>query len=536
MRRFYVLILILASRYALPCAAGESQLSPSSQPAEMLTIAEKTDYRATARYAEMVQLLEAMDANLPYTTRIDIGNSVEGRTIPALIVADPPISTPEELRTQREANGKLVVLAIGNIHAGEVDGKEALPMVIREATRGSRVPLLQRLILIIAPIYNCDGNERISVANRPEQNGPEGGVGVRQNAMELDLNRDFIKIEAPETQGLVAAFNRWDPDIFIDLHTTNGSYHRYLLTWEGPKAPAGDIPLLEFVRDRMLPAVAQTARQRYDLPTFVYGDFADDHTRWVTYPAEGRYSTTYFGLRGRIGVLSESYSYASYRERIRASRDFVLSVLEYAAENHGLIRRVLDEADERAMRGATNGEVQIAIQTDVTSASRRAVAAGFVEKLEGKTMISTGEPKDYEVELMTHFQPTRSVILPHAYLVPKRCAKVVENLRRHGVVLREISSPRMIDLEVYQVERIVLAANSFQGHRTARLTISSRRTSREISADYWVIPTAQRLGRLAAYILEPECEDGLTTWNYFDEYVHEGGDFPVLRSMTPILP
>ncbi|MBL8880468.1 MAG: M14 family metallopeptidase, partial [Phycisphaerales bacterium] len=411
----HALGIMLAAIAQISVSAARAQLQPTSQPRELLTVAETSDYRATARYDEMIKLLEAMDASLPYTTRINIGKSAEGRDIPALIVADPPVATPEEMRRQRDADGKIVVLAIGNIHAGEVDGKEALPMVIREATRGSRVPLLQRLILIIAPIYNCDGNERISRANRPEQNGPENGVGVRHNALDLDLNRDFIKLEAPETQGLVAAFNHWDPDIFIDMHTTNGSYHRYLVTWEGPKSPAGDAPLIEFVRDRMLQGVARIAKERYELPTFVYGDFAENHTRWVTYPAEGRYSTTYFGLRGRISVLSESYSYATYRRRIEASRDFMLSVMEFAAANRDDIRRVLREVDERAVRRVAAGDIQFAIQTDAKAAPHKVIAAGFVEKPEGKTTISTGEPKDYEVELMTHFHATRTVALPEAY-------------------------------------------------------------------------------------------------------------------------
>ena len=281
----------------------------------------------------------------------ELGKSGEGRTLPLVILADPPVSTPAEAAK----SGKLVVFAIANIHAGEVDGKEALLMLARDLAMAKEKPLLKSLILVFAPIFNADGNEKITKDNRRSQNGPTGGVGVRVNAAGLDLNRDFVKLDSPEVRALVRFFNKWDPAIFIDCHTTNGSYHRFTITYEGPVCPAGDQKLIALVRDEMFPDVGRRLEKHSGFHSFFYGNFiGNDHTRWETVPAVPRYGTHYFGLRNRIGILSESYSYASFRDRVIGSRDFVRSIIEYAAENKGKLDKLLGaarkEKDEIALR------------------------------------------------------------------------------------------------------------------------------------------------------------------------------------------
>src|SRR5262249_1910892 len=154
---------------------------------------------------------------------------VEGRKLPLLILADPPLATAEEAARTK----KLIVCAIGNIHAGEVDGKEALLMLARDMGLAQEHRLLKDLVIALVPIINPDGNERMAKTNRPGQVGPEEGMGTRGNANGLDLNRDFIKLETPEVRALVRFLNRWDPALVLDTHTTNGSHHRYTITYDG---------------------------------------------------------------------------------------------------------------------------------------------------------------------------------------------------------------------------------------------------------------------------------------------------------------
>lgn len=536
-------LVVVGLVFSLATAGGTAGARPGCGEGESIdpalrTVAEKSEYRATARYGDVVGLLDRL-ADSPFARRARMGGTVEGREIPMLIVADPPVATAEEAARQAAQQGKLVVLMIGNIHAGEVCGKEALPMLAREIIgpphRGRAHPLLKDLILVFAPIYNCDGNERVSKDNRPGQVGPEEGMGERRNADGLDLNRDFIKLEAPETRGLVDVMQRWDPAIFIDTHTTNGSLHRYVLTYEGPRALAGDQRIVRFARQAMLPEVARAAKRDHNLDTFFYGDFDEDHTRWETYPAEGRYSTSYVGLRNRIGILSEAYAYAPYRERVLATRDFVRCCLNYAAANRERIRRLLAEADAAtiAAGGRPQATDMVAIRSQPGKAAKKAAVAGYVEVVrDGRK--TPGEPRDYEVELWTEAEAALSVSRPFAYVLPPEWTTVREKLRLHGIECRTLRGELEAAVEVYRVDRVRTGREPFQKRSLRTLDVTARQETRTLPAGAVVVPVGQRLGSLVVYLLEPQSEDGLATWDFFGAALTPEADFPVMRLAAPI--
>src|SRR5215813_9447639 len=226
-------------------------LMSQAQNETLKSRAEQTNYEETSRYDDVLRFFDELQKESPLVRVQSFGTSVEGRALPLVVLSDPPISDPRDAR----ASGKPVVFVFANIHAGEVEGKEAMQHVARRIVLGNLRPLLEKLIILIAPIYNADGNEKISVQNRTLQNGPLGGVGTRENARGLDLNRDYMKLESPEAQGLVRLFNRWDPHLTVDLHTTNGSYHGYHLTYAPPLNPNADPGLIAFEREKMLPAI-----------------------------------------------------------------------------------------------------------------------------------------------------------------------------------------------------------------------------------------------------------------------------------------
>ena len=229
----------MSSRTSDPARASDSS-RVSGSPVSVLnaaalprTRAERTDYLETSHYADVANFLDslkALDAPLAFGS---IGKTVEGREIPYVIASRPLVSTPEQAR----ATGKPIVYVQGNIHAGEVEGKEALLALIRDLVFATNTNVLDSIVLIAVPIYNADGNERFGPQERQrsEQNGPEL-VGQRPNAQGLDLNRDYVKAEAPETRASLAMLNLWDPDVFVDLHTTDGSFHGYALTYSPSRA------------------------------------------------------------------------------------------------------------------------------------------------------------------------------------------------------------------------------------------------------------------------------------------------------------
>jgi len=522
------------------------------------TVAERSAFRATARYDDVAEWCRAFAKAVPHAYLTELGRSSEGRSIPLLIVSDPPVKTA----AQALRSGKLICLLIGDMHAGEVCGKEALPMLLREVCASSHPPLLKDVILAVAPIYNPDGNERVSKTNRPGQVGPEEGMGQRANGRGLDLNRDFIKLEAPETRGLVRFLNEWNPHLFVDTHTTNGSHHRYTITYEGPKSPSGDPRIVAFMRQTILPEVGAAFEKRTEWKSFFYGNFNRDHTQWTTYPAEGRYGTTYVGLRNRLSILSEAYAYASYQTRVLATRDFVRECLQTAASHKAEIVKLLDESRQAAVRPTQTSEVQgrttdlaeamataaaratqssevqgrglVPIRSRARAAPKPATLLGYVERDEDGRRVKTDTPKDYSLQLMNEFEAAESVSRPFAYLIPAGFTEAVANLQRHGLDVQELREDITLDLEVYRLDALERSARRFEGHNMVELKVSPRREARQVAAGTLMVPTAQPLGALAVALLEPRSEDGLARWNLFDSELTQGRDFPVARLLQAV--
>lgn len=488
------------------------------------TVAETSNYTAGSRHADVIAFCEQLAKQSPLVRLGELGVSHEGRKLPLLIVADPPVSSPRDAAT----GDRLVVFAMGNIHAGEIDGKEALLMLARDLALARNRPLLKDLILVFAPNFNADGNERLG-ANRPTQAGPEQ-VGTRANAQGFDLNRDFVKLESPEVRALVRFLNEWNPAVVIDCHTTNGSYHRYAITYEGGRCLAGDAGVIDFTRDVLLPESGRRLAHDAGLRSYFYGNFNVNRTRWETVAPTPRYGTHYVGLRNRIAVLSESYTYAPYKDRVQANKAFVQAVCETAAEHRGKIRRLLTKVSDATVRsGQKFGDNnRLVLRHKAVAWDRPVNILGFVEERQDGRRVATTKPRDYEVIYMGGAEPTLSVRRPFAYLIPENAKDVIANLQRHGIAVEELPENAELEVEVYRIDNITRAAE-FQKHRLTTLEATPRQERRRIPAGTRLVRTAQPLGSLAAYLLEPHSSDGLAAWNFFDGELAVGRDFAVVR-------
>jgi hypothetical protein len=488
---------------------------------KLLTVAEKSDFTATSSHAEVVALCHELAKASPRVKYSEFGTTVEGRHMPLLVIADPPIETPEEA----VRSGKTIVLVFANIHAGEVDGKEGVLILARELALAQHVPLFKNVVWLLAPDYNADGNDRFSTEHRRSQNGPSKGMGIRENANGLDLNRDFVKLESPEGRALVKLIDRWNPQVIVDCHTTNGSRHRHVITYDTNKHPACDARLIQFTNQKMMPELNDRLEKHGGWKGFYYGNFNRDKTEWVTYGHQPRFSTQYCALRNRIGILSESYSYAPYKDRIFASKDFVHSILEFASDHHQEINTLLDTI----ANDVTHPKVapQIALLAKLTAMPGRFTVLGYEEKDEDGKKVRID--KEYPVSYIGNVEATYSITRPTAYLVPKEYAKAIEKLREHGIKVEPLLSDAELHVEVYKVTKLTRANGAFQNHRLVTLDAEARNDVRKIPAGTMIVMTNQPLGTLASFLLEPKADDGLATWNYFDDGLAEGKDFPVLR-------
>jgi hypothetical protein len=469
--------------------------------------------------------------------------SPEGREIPLVIVGDPVPSSPQDLRNDDRA----VVYIQGNIHAGEVEGKEASLMLIRDILQQEKPPYLDRLVILFCPIFNADGNERISPSNRSSQAGPEKGVGVRTNGQNLDLNRDSMKMESPELQGLVKnVLRRWDPVILVDCHTTNGSYHQNPVTYSWPLNPNGSGSILGYMRDTMMPALQKHLKDKYDTRSIPYGNFMGrEMNGWRTFSHQPRFVTNYVGLRNRLAILIENYSHAEYRTRVMGNYHYVRSILDYCHARRDEIRALVRDADLAAVeRGMSPGEQDtFAVEFEVKPLKDPVTILGYemeIEEREGgrPRMRRTDKAKTYTVPYHADFQPKRSVQYPAAYLIELQVPEVLEKLRQHGIVVERLLQPVDLEVESFQVGELKGADRLYQGHRMNRVTGEYKTGSREFPAGTVVVRTAQPLASLAAYLLEPESDDGLLVWNFFDRYLvpqwsRAPQTYPVHKLYTP---
>jgi hypothetical protein len=499
------------------------------------TTAERTNFEETSHYQEVVDFMNAVAKAAPKKVFLTtFGETNEKRALP-LAVIGAPAATPQAVR----ATNKIRVYIQGNIHGGEVEGKESAQILIRELAQGKHEDWLKTMVFLIAPIYNADGNERFALNNRGPQHGPMGGQGQRPNAQGLDLNRDHMKLDSPEAHAVIKLMNDYDPHVSMDLHTTNGSRHAYMLTYAPPLNQATDPGIIHLLRKDWLPSVTKTIHDKYNWDIYYYGNLGGGGRRggaaperaWRSFDSRPRFNNNYIGLRNRIAVLSEAFAYASFEDRVLATSRFVEENLNFVNAHAARIRKVVADADAKPIVGTRLG-------------LRSQLARGeVVEILMGETT-QEKHPKDgHTMELRKDvklpekmpeygtFEATESERVPSTYYVPADLTAAIDNLRAHGIRMTTLARPATVTVEEFQVSGNTVAERAFEGHKERTLQGTWVAAERELPAGTVVVDVKQPLGRLAFYLIEPRSDDGLVDWNFLDSVLGEEITvYPIVRS------
>jgi len=452
--------------------------------------------------------------------------TIEGKMLPLLIIANPLPAGPSDL----EGDDRIVVYIQANIHAGEVEGKEATQMLARDILNNKYPGMLDNVVLLICPILNADGNDKMDTVNRINQNGPVNGVGVRHNGQHLDLNRDAMKLETPEIRGVVSnIFNKWDPSITVDCHTTNGSYHEEPVTFTWMMNPNGDRSLINYMRDDMMPEVSETLLKKYHVENIFYGEFIDRlniDKGWVSYASEPRYLVNYVGIRNRLAILNENYVYADFKIRVNGSYHLLLSIIEYASEHKDEIKSLIAESDlltvSRGLNPAITDSFAIEYRGKPTPVpiTIKAIEADTVPGKKGYWRFRQSDRKrTITVPYVADYYATKSVKFPYAYIITVPDPEVIDVLMTHGIQIEYLKEDITHKVEGFQFEEIKPSSRIFQGHYPNSIKGEIVFESKEFKKGSVIIRTAQPLGSLVAYLLEPLSDDGLLKWNFFDKYL-----------------
>lgn len=498
-RSIFVLSLLAAS-----CA----EANRLETPAEAEKLLRTPDAAATFAFIDQ---LDAMSDRIAVQT---FGTTPEGRALKVVIVG--------EAKPDRE-----VVFVQAGIHAGEIEGKDAGLMLLADVAANEKRALrwLDHATLVFVPIFNLDGHERRSKFNRINQNGPVE-MGWRGTGQRLNLNRDYIKADAPEMRALIALINAVNPDLLIDTHTTNGADYQYDLTWFLEEWDNQHPAIRDWQRSALIGRVFPSLETQGHLlaPYLELNDGADPTQGFSNFGSGPRFSTGYAAVRNRAGLLVETHMLKSYPLRVRATYALLTAVLDEIAAHPGKLRAAVKQADTDTVARAGRAEPQYPIQMTNAGRVEDFVFKGYewtvVEsEVSGAKWIryDTTRPKTIAVPFLRDLKVAQSVEVPAAYVVPQQWTAVLDRLRAHGVALRRLERGGRVRADLSLLAKPKFAPASFEG----RVTIQSfehRRESREmpLRAGDWIVPMDQPLANVVLHVLEPDAPDSALRWGDFN--------------------
>jgi hypothetical protein len=494
----------------------------------LLTAPERTNFQETTRYDDVVAFMQTAAAASPLLHYTTFGYTQQGRALPMVVVGHVADATAASVL----ASGRTRVYLQGNIHAGEVEGKESLLQLLRELAQGRHVAMLDSLVLLVAPIYNADGNEAIALTNRPSQHGPVGGMGTRPQSQGYNLNRDHTKLDAPESKSLARMLQAYDPHVGVDLHTTNGTRHAYHLTYSPPLHPNTHESIIGTLRGSWLPQITNAVRDKYGWEYYYYGNVSGQGERrgWYTFDHRPRFNNNYLGLRNRFAILSEAYSYATFEDRILATNRFVDEILRYAHANASSIRRTVEQADRTSIVGE-----MLALRAELERSPEPVeILMGEVAEdrnpYTGAIMLRRLDVKRPEMmyEYGT-FRATESERVPASYLVPPELTGVLVNLDTHGVQMDALPAGQQMQVERFRIDSTSVAEREFEGRRERQVAGAWESATVAVPAGTMRVSMEQPLARLIFTLLEPRSDDGLVNWNVVGPVLDRERYYPILR-------
>ncbi len=494
---------------------------------------ERSNYEETSRYQDVLDFINALKMDGKIMKQATLGYSTQGKRLPMIVYGDVVDTKPETIRK----SGKLVVYIQGNIHAGEVEGKEAMLELLRELKAGKHAEWRKNLILLIVPIFNADGNDMISLYNRPWQHGPIAGMGQRANGQGLDLNRDHMKLETPEVVSFVKMLYEYDPYVTIDLHTTNGSFHGYHITYSFALNPVIDPALDEFTRNFFFPKVEQGVESDH-WRIHRYGDYLEKtpagkpgYYYWVTEP---RFNSNYVGFRNRLAILSESYSYISFQQRIASTKSMVVNILDVANADPKAIKEVIRKADDAAKNIKQFDSLAVRAEIVESNPAQEILLAAPKEErnpYSNEIMYLMNEDSLKKIVTAEFYssRATRKAKIPIQYYIPDSLREVITLLREHGIKMTIINESQQKKVQRFAIRENKAAEREFQKHKMRTLEGTFEPIEQTIPAGTVIVEMNQPLSRLAFYLLEPESEDGVVTWNFVDKHFGDGKYYPIVK-------
>ncbi|MBM7119110.1 M14 family zinc carboxypeptidase [Archangium primigenium] len=501
--------------------------------APLTTASETSGWTRTGRYAEVEALCRAFPKRYPGKVRCDtFGTTPEGRPLLALVAsADGTLTPAAAAKKQRP-----VVFFQGGIHAGEIDGKDAGFWLLRDLLDGKALPgTLQAVTTVFVPVFNVDGHERFGPNNRPNQVGPEQ-MGWRTTGQNYNLNRDYVKADAPEMVSMLTLLHTWDPLVLIDLHVTDGAQFEHDVSVQMEPQKTGPEPLRR-AGEKMVAELLQGLEARGHLPLPFYPAFEewDDPTSGVSYGVSPpRFSHPYWLVNRRYGVLVETHSWKPYAHRVATTRHVLEGLLTLFARDGQALMKARAQVDAEAESGQVR---EVVLAWENTKASHPIAFRGYAYERSKSDLTQLpwirydpSKPQVWTIPYFEEIRPARTATLPRGgYLVPPaHAAWVAPKLAAHGLAFQRLGQARPpTDVEVFRATATALRQDSVEGHQGLTVQGGWTHETWPLPEGTLYVPAAQKSAPLVAHLLEPQGPDSLVSWGFFNnhfetkEYIEE---------------
>lgn len=527
------IIILLLSTYSILIAQKESDNI-------WLTKFEKTGFQSTCNYNETIDYFQNIADQSEFAQLFTIGTSPQGRELKCLIVSKDKIFDPVEA----SQSGNAIILINNGIHSGEIEGKDASMLMLREMLISKeKSNLLENVILLVIPVFNVDGHERSSPYGRINQNGPTE-MGWRTTAQNLNLNRDFAKADSPEMKAFLNLYSAWLPDIFIDVHTTNGADYQYTITYAISKHK--DVPpeTQKFVNDKLIPFFEKDVNEAGYLIApyvgFVDGDFSNGIKDWVAGP---RFSNGYASVQNRIGLLVETHMLKSYKDRVFSTKALLESIIFFSNKNNLALTSVSRNADEYVFNKYILNNQAYPITFKITKDSDEFNFKGFTKTYKNSiitdSQVLTYSDKKSE-KVVPYFNKSEildSVFIPKAYLIPREWSSLIEIMKLHGIQSEQITKTGKLIVEKYKFKNVKYSTWSYEGRQIPSYQIDIIKDTISTNKGDLLINTNQRSLGMIVHLLEPKANDSFVKWGFMNiiferkEYFEEYSMEPIAQKM-----
>jgi hypothetical protein len=488
---------------------------------DWLTHFEKSNQLESPDYENTLKYFQKFADNTPYVNIKTIGETPQGKELKVIIVSKDKAFSPE----QAKKTGKAIILIQNGIHPGEIEGKDACMLLLREIlVTKEKEHFLDNIILLIIPVLNIDGHERLSPFNRPNQNGPKK-MGWRTNALNLNLNRDYLKADTPEIRSFLKLFNDWLPDFMIDNHTTNGADYQYHVTYGIETHQNIDRSLLSWIEKKYMPHLIQ----KVEADGFIIGPYMEFKSGTiesgiVDLPSLPRLSHGYCATQNRVCLLVETHSLKPFANRVLSTKSMMEHTISFVNDNQKEIITLNRQADKQTLKNYLIDKKKFPLVLAGNGKFDKFLFKGFEWYDEHSEITGTpvrkytNEPIEIEIPIFNKANSLKKIIVPDAYLVPPEFTNVIDVIKAHQINFDILNGTKKLNVEKYKFKDIKFAQRPYEGRQLLSFNCSVSNELVELEPGTLVIFTNQRELRVIVSLLEPEATDSFVNWGFFNAF------------------